>query len=490
MNLIEKDLLQEILHLQESNEQLRTIINFSSDGLYVVDSKGITLEVNRAYENMTGIAREEVIGKDIRDLVFSGYFDRSASYMALQSKQTVTIMQEIKKKKFFVVTATPVFHTEKNHEKKIKMVVTSVRDVTYLNHLQKQLQKAEHANLPLDQEQKLIFPKDPTIVFQSTKMRNLYDKIKQISPYPAPVLITGPSGTGKEVLANLIHQMSERKGKFVKVNCAAIPAELFESELFGYASGSFTGARREGKPGLFEQADNGTILLDEIGEIPLPLQTKLLRVIQDQIVTRVGDVTSKKLSFRLICSTNQDLKQLVHMKKFREDLWYRINVVHLQIPPLCERKDDIGRLIETYTQAFCHQYQIEKRILPETLSILENYSWPGNVRELKNVIEFLVISTPLPEISPYDLPEHINNSWALELPEEDHPDENTKLIHETPSTGNLSLKESMKQFETKLIVTALQNSKSIRLAAAQLGLDHANLIRKMKRLGITYHSRR
>ncbi|MFC7394772.1 sigma-54 interaction domain-containing protein [Scopulibacillus cellulosilyticus] len=482
MDLANQDLLDEISRLKEKNKQLRTIINFSSDGLYVVNNQGITLEVNKAYEEMTGISRKEVVGKNIRDLVFSDYFDRSAAYMALQSKQTTTIMQKIKKRKYFVATATPVF----DEEKEVKMVVTSVRDLTYLNHLQNQLRKVEHINKKFPEYSLSLNQDASTIVFKSPQMRKIIESIKQISSFPTPVLITGPSGTGKEVLANLIHQLSSVNEKpFIKVNCAAIPPELFEAELFGYVSGSFTGARKEGKPGFFEQANNGTILLDEIGELPLTLQVKLLRVIQDQTITRIGDTKPKHLSFRLICSTNQDLMQLVREKKFREDLWYRINVVHLKIPPLHERKSDIGPLIEQILQNFCNEYHLEKQLLPQTLSILKNYSWPGNVRELKNIIEFLVISTSTTSISPSDLPEHIKNAWALELSSTEK--EGLKLIKGTPSTENFSLKEAMKQFETRVILMALKSSKSIRAAASQLDIDHANLIRKMERLGITYH---
>ncbi|KAB7707560.1 PAS domain S-box protein [Bacillus aerolatus] len=476
------DLLKKVKHLEETNEQMRTIINFSSDGLYVVDHRGITLEINKAYEEMTGISRDEVVGKNIRDLVFVEYFDRSAAYMALKSKKTTTIMQKIKKRKYFVATATPVFDSDNSESREVKMVVTSVRDLTYLNHLQNQIREAEQ-NKESQTEHASTHHENSPLVFNSSEMKSLVEQAKRIAAFPTPVLITGPSGTGKEVLANFVHQYSPQKDQpFVKVNCAAIPPELFESELFGFSGGSFTGARKEGKPGLFEQADKGTILLDEIGELPLPMQVKLLRVLQDQAVTRIGEVKPKRLSFRLICSTNQDLRELVYNKKFREDLWYRINVVHLPIQPLSKRTADIPPLIDYYLQKFCSKYYLDKHISPDTLAILTHYPWPGNIRELKNIIEFLVVSTPSDSISPRDLPDHMKDNGRFEFLSLDENREGDGSI----MSEQLNLKETMALFESQKILSALHSSKSIRSAAKLLGIDHANLIRRMKRLGITY----
>ncbi|MFK2825711.1 sigma 54-interacting transcriptional regulator [Bacillus sp. B190/17] len=482
MNATIDELIEKVKQLEETNEQMRTIINFSSDGLYVVDHQGVTLAVNKAYEEMTGISRNEVVGKNIKDLVFVEYFDRSAAYMALQSKQTTTIMQKIKKRKYFVATATPVFDNEKSEDRKVKMVVTSVRDLTYLNHLQNQI-RAEQKNTRSSTNKE-----HSPVVFKSPQMTSLVKQAKKIAAFPTPVLITGPSGTGKEVLASFIHEHSPQKEQpFVKVNCAAIPPELFESELFGFSGGSFTGARKEGKPGLFEQADKGTILLDEIGELPLPMQVKLLRVLQDQSITRVGDVKPKRLSFRLICSTNQDLRELVYHKQFREDLWYRINVVHLAMQPLSQRTDDIPPLIDYYLQKLCRKYYLDKHISSDTLSILTHYPWPGNIRELKNIIEFLVVSTTSTTITPHDLPEHMREHGRYEPSPFEHDREIPDSIMSAYDHPNL--KEALALFESQKILSALHSSKSIRSAAKLLDIDHANLIRRMKRLNITYRSK-
>lgn len=467
-----KELLEKIKHLEANNKQMRTIIDFSSDGLYVVDEDGITLEVNKAYEEMTGINRNEVIGKDIRDLVLMEYFDESAAYMALRSKKTTTIMQKINKCKYFVATATPVFD---NSKKKVKMIVTSVRDITYLNHLQSQTRKIELDN---EIDAKHNIKHHPQIIYKSQQMQTLIKKAKKIAAFPTSVLITGDSGTGKEVLANYIHQYSPQKeGPFIKVNCAAIPSELFESELFGFANGAFTGAKKGGKAGFFEKANMGTILLDEIGELPLMMQAKLLRVLQDQAITRIGDTRPIPLNFRLICSTNKDLRELIYKKQFREDLWYRINVIHLDIPPLQKRKSDILPLIDFYLMMLCEQFGLIKKIMPETIKLMESYHWPGNVRELKNIIEYLVVSTSVPSIFPRDLPEHIRDNWKLES------DTEYEEYHISPSSHR-NLKEAMNQFEAQIILEALKSSPSIRKAAIKLEIDHANLIRRMKRLGI------
>ncbi|MET1178532.1 sigma 54-interacting transcriptional regulator [Peribacillus simplex] len=466
------ELLEKVQQLEATNRLMRTIIDFSSDGLYVVDEDGITIEVNKAYEEMTGINRNEVIGKDIRDLVILEYFDESAAYMALQSKNTTTIMQKINKCKYFVATATPVFD---NSKKKVKMIVTSVRDITYLNHLQSQTRKME-LDKEIDAKQSM---NHPLIIFQSQQMQTLIEKAKKIAAFPTSVLITGDSGTGKEVLANYIHQYSRQKDSpFIKVNCASIPSELFESELFGYADGAFTGAKKGGKAGFFEKANFGTILLDEIGELPLLMQAKLLRVLQDQAITRIGDTRSIPLNFRLICSTNKDLRELINKKQFREDLWYRINVVHLDIPPLLKRKTDILPLIDYYLKKLCEQFGLIKKIMPETIKLMESYQWPGNVRELKNILEYLVVSTSVPSILPRDLPEHIRDNWKLES--------DTEYENNISPPSHLNLKDAMNQFEAQIILDALKSSPSIRKAAFKLEIDHANLIRRMKRLGIQY----
>ena len=474
-----KKMDKELITLRESNEILKSIIEYSSDGLFVVNSEGIVIEVNKAYEEMTGISKKEVLHRDITDLVSSQYFDKSAASIALETKTKTTIIQQIKQQKYFVVTANPIL----DRHQEVTMVVTSVRDISYLFHLQKQLLDSPHSSentsdIPYNQ-------KDFFIIYKSPQMKMIYQKIEQISPFPTNILITGDSGTGKEVLANLIHQLSAKPNQpFIKVNCAAIPNELFESEMFGYTGGSFTGAKKEGKPGFFEQANNGTILLDEIGEIPIQFQVKLLRVLQEKSITPIGSTKPIKLSFRLICSTNQNLEKLIQEKKFRLDLWYRINVVHLRIPPLKFRKEDIPPLVDQFKKEFCNKYKLTKEILPETMNTLMEYNWPGNVRELRNVMEYAIISTLSTHIAPSDLPDNVKENWNFEsllLSDDELP----SYSPESPP-NEMSLKSAIEYYEKEIILRALKSTTSIRSAAKILKTDHSSLIRKMRRLNITH----
>lgn len=283
--------ISQMEHYHSLFKQMETIIEFSTDGIYVVDQNGITIMVNSAYETITGFRREELIGKHMYDLVKKGYFDQSVSLLVLQQKKRISILQKIGGKKDVIVTGNPVF----NEQGDIEMVVTSVRDISQLIQMKAELEKAK--SFSKMNHHRYTFSVDGSneqIVFRSSAMKQIFDKVQQIAPYPTTVLLTGPSGVGKEVIANLIHHLSPRKDKpFIKVNCGAIPEALLESELFGYEKGAFTGARQDGKIGLLELADKGTIMLDEIGEMPLSLQVKLLRVLQEKQVQRIGSHKTK-----------------------------------------------------------------------------------------------------------------------------------------------------------------------------------------------------
>jgi transcriptional regulator with PAS, ATPase and Fis domain len=277
---------------------------------------------------------------------------------------------------------------------------------------------------------------------------------------------------GKEVVAKLLHRHSGRQdGPFIKVNCGAIPETLIESELFGYEPGAFTGAARKGKPGMLELADNGTLLLDEIGELALDLQVKLLQVIQDQKVSRLGGVSSHPVNVRFIAASNRNLVDMVERKLFREDLFYRLNVVKIEVPPLRERKDDISALVLHFLNTFCVEYEINKALSPEAMESLCDYAWPGNVRELKNVVERLVVMVTEPVI----LPEH--------LPQEMHPQSRSRpgLVS---ITGLVPIKDAVAEVETQLIDRAVNECGSVRKAAKVLHVAHSTLLRKMKMLGL------
>ncbi|MEW5322231.1 sigma 54-interacting transcriptional regulator [Geobacillus thermoleovorans] len=451
--------ISEMEHYHQLSKKMETIIEFSTDGIYVVDGNGVTLMVNSAYEKITGFRREELIGRHMEELVGKGYFDQSVSLLVLQQKQRVSILQKIGGKKDVIVTGNPVF----NDQGEIDMIVTSVRDISKLNELKMELEKAK--SFSQMSQHRYTFStsdSDEQIICRSPLMKTLIHKVEQIAAYPTTVLLTGPSGVGKEVIANMIHHLSPRKDQpFIKVNCAAIPETLLESELFGYEKGAFTGAQASGKIGLFELADRGTIMLDEIGEMPLSLQVKLLRVLQEKQIQRIGSRHAKKLDIRIIAATNQNLSELIASGKFRSDLYYRLQVIELFIPPLAERPEDIEPLLDHYFTFYCKLYRIHKQLSPRTKAVLQQYHWPGNVRELKNLMESLVVSVPARYIEPDDLPTHIRS--------------------QSDTSSCLTLKEKVEQFEKRLAYEAIEKSPSLRKAAERLGIDHSTLIKKLKR---------
>ncbi|WP_019119227.1 sigma-54 interaction domain-containing protein [Brevibacillus massiliensis] len=361
------------------------------------------------------------------------------------------------------------------------MVVSNVRDITYLKALEEELAKARELNETFSGEIahfRHVDSSEATIVYHSETMKEIVRLIYQVAAYPTTVLISGESGVGKEVIASLIHHHSPRaKQPFIKINCSAIPENLLESELFGYERGAFSGALKNGKLGLFELADGGTILLDEIGDLPLNLQAKLLRVLQEREVRKIGGTKTIPIDIRIISATNRQLKDLVDKGEFREDLFYRLNVINLHIPPLRDRKEDIPPLFAYYLKKFCKAYGIQKSITPETMEYLQSYHWPGNIREIRNLMENLIVSTVSNEITPAHLPSYMKQTLAARSPNEPVP----AVPHEK-ARRNAGLKEVLRQTEQELIREALQRHRSVRQAAAALQIDHSTLLRKMKKL--------
>ncbi|WP_337958000.1 sigma-54 interaction domain-containing protein [Guptibacillus sedimenti] len=452
--------ITEVKHYRDLLRQFESIIEFSTDGLYVVDQEGVTIYVNSAYEEITGFQRSQLIGRHMNELIDGGYIDQSVSLLVLKEKKRISLLQKISDKKDVIVTGSPVFN--ENHE--IELVVTSVRDITQLNSLRSELDRARtFSALNQNRYSLQVEGISEKIIFRSKEMYEIYEKVKRIAPYPTSILLSGESGVGKEVVANLIHYESDRKDMaFIKVNCGAIPEHLLESELFGYESGAFTGARKDGKFGLLELAQGGTVMLDEVGEMPLSLQVKMLRVLQDGEFYRIGGSQPIKLDIRIISATNKKLLEEIQNGSFREDLYYRLQVIEILIPPLGKRVPDIEVLVDHYFSYYCTKYHIEKRLTKETHLALLAYSWPGNVRELKNMIENLVVSVPAISIEPHHLPVHITDS---------------RIKGSEP----LTLKERVENFEKRIIKDALQKHPSIRSAAKELGIDHSTLVKKMKK---------
>jgi len=313
---------------------------------------------------------------------------------------------------------------------------------------------------------KRVPKKEGEIVYASREMEEILKKASLFARAEAPVLILGESGVGKELVARFIHKESGRKGKFVAVNCSAIPKDLFESELFGHEKGAFTGAVKT-KKGLFEEANGGTLFLDEIGDLPLPLQPKLLRVLQEGKVRRVGATTEISVDVKIITATNQNLKKLVEEGKFREDLYYRLNVLTLKIPPLRERPEDILELTGFFVKKYSEKYGKKVEITPEALQKLLNYPFPGNVRELENIIHRLVIFST-GKITEKDLKELLEDEISRKEIDFSKP-----------------LPEQVAEFEKKLILEALKRTNYVQVKASKLlGIDEKTLRYKRKKYGI------
>ncbi|GGA43829.1 sigma-54-dependent Fis family transcriptional regulator [Kroppenstedtia guangzhouensis] len=406
-------------------------------GIYVADHQGNTLYVNPAYEKISGIPSEEVVGRNLKDLVESGYYNRSTTLSVLEQKQPVHIQQIIQGKKEVFATGSPVVDTRGN----VQMVITVVEPKSSVT----------------------IFKSGESgMVADSPAMQELLKTAGKVAAFDIPVLIQGETGTGKEVLSQWIHQRSRRKnGPFLAVNCAILSHHLLDSELFGYGKGAFTGAEREGKKGLLEAASGGTLFLDEIGDMPYQTQVKLLRALENQKIRRIGETQDRNIDIRLILATNRDLFSLVQKGTFRADLYYRIEGIQLKIPPLRERRTDIPLLARHFWKKNIQKYGWAKAFSPEAATLLKEYEWPGNIRQLRNFIEQL----------------YILSEQSL------HLDQVMKIMEQmkTHKAGtSSSLKEQVRRFERERIKEVLAETGSAREAARVLGINPSTLFRKLK----------
>jgi PAS domain S-box-containing protein len=325
---------------QRLNHQLETIFKASSDGIWVCDGHGNVIDINGASEKLNGIAARRIIGQNISDLVNSGLFDRSVTLEVLATQRQVSMVQQVKRtQKLLLVTGTPVF----DDDGRVFLIVVNERDMTQLNALKEQLEQSRSVTEKIrDELAELTLRelKSQEIIAENEDMRQiLHYALKLAHLQASDILILGESGTGKGLLAKFIHQNSKRKKKpFIQINCAALPENLLEAELFGYEKGAFSGARQEGKAGLFELAQAGTLFLDEIGELPHHLQAKLLKYLDDHQILRLGGLCGKKIDCLIIAATNRDLKTRVRQKRFRQDLFYRLNTFTIQIPRFAKER--------------------------------------------------------------------------------------------------------------------------------------------------------
>ena len=443
------------------------LLESSYDGIWITDHVGKILFANSANAKLLGVPRSELENKTTQELQDEGVFQTSAILEALQTRQQVSrVCNNPRTCLTVLATATPVF----NEAGDIQYIFNNVRDITALNEMRESLQDKDE--IIRQQNSQLETMKlrlgVGTIVANSKAFTQVVELARRAATFDgATVLILGESGTGKEVISELIVNTSPRKDKpYLQINCGAIPENLIESELFGYEKGAFTGADAKGRKGLFEAANGGTVFLDEIGDLPLHMQVKLLRVLQQRRIVRVGGTETVNLDVRIIAATNKDLKQMVNEGRFREDLYYRLNVVPIEIPPLRDRKEDILPLVNHFLTVANRKYHTNKSIYSDTIDVLESYSWPGNVRELENLMENLVITTPGDIIRRENLSERLKFS--------------TENRGFTEDTEVITLKETVERAEYMAIQKAIRQCGSIRKAAVALGVDPSTILRKQQ----------
>lgn len=443
------------------------VLNASFDGFVIVDAAGTVLKVNKAYTRIAGLREEDIVNRNMAAVVKKGVLKHSVSLEVIKRRVPITMMHSYPTGSTALVTGTPVF----DEDGQLVLVIVNVRDITQLNKLRERL--GQHAVAGDPNESIFLSPEYadlPTfnLVIHSDKMKRCLWSALKVAKYDSPVLILGESGVGKGRFARLIHDASpQRGGPFVHLNCGAIPEPLVESELFGYEPGAFTGALTSGKAGQFELAQNGTIFLDEIGELSLHLQVKLLNVIDEKRVQRLGGRHSIAINARLIAATNRELKAMVAEGKFREDLYFRLNVVPLRIPALRERPEDIPVMITTFLESLSRKYGVRKRLVPEVLQALSDYHYPGNVRELENILERLAILSDDEEIQAVHL-----SLCAFEAARRDVPVD-TSLVSGLSDMADL--------FEARVLRQALDQCRTMRAAAAKLGISIPTLWRKLRK---------
>lgn len=452
---------EELTTTKELKEELVTIIESSFDGIYLTDNQGRVLRVNDAFTRITGIQKNELLGYKMEDLVVRGIFKQSIPLQAMLEGKPVTIAQEVRSGKTILVTSNPIMDGSGN----VFRVVHNARDITELNELKNQLEKAESLSDHYKEQLNRIKISGKYIA-KSKKSKELVELVMRLSKVDTTILILGESGVGKEIVAEMLHENSLRRDKpMIPINCAAIPDNLLESELFGYEAGAFTGAHKKGRAGIFELANGGTIFLDEIGEMPLHLQSKLLRTIQQKVITRLGGNKPLKVDVRIIAASNKNLADMAAKNEFRQDLFYRLNVVPVNIPPLRDRREEVPNFVTHFTTLYNKKYKINKRFDERAINLLMSYDWPGNVRELQNVIERNMITCPEDIISNIDLPGHQSEDARK-------PDEGVKAL------SGFKLGAAVAELEKEMIRNALIRFGTTRKAAAAIGISQPTFIRK------------
>ncbi|SLM28463.1 PAS modulated sigma54 specific transcriptional regulator, Fis family [Desulfamplus magnetovallimortis] len=476
---------------------LEAIFDKSADGLLICDRFGRILKMNKSAERLNGVKASEVLGKDVRRLVQEGHIDRSATQEVLETGRQVSVVQATPGSDYtLLVTGTPVFDSKNE----IEYVVVNERDISLIENMRQELARARRESEEIKSrltELTLLELKENDIVAQSSSMKHTIGLALKLAGIDASnILIQGESGTGKGLLAKFIHKHGPRnKEPFIQINCAALPENLLEAELFGYERGAFTGARETGKPGLFQLSSGGTLFLDEIAELTPAIQAKLLKCLDDHEIMPIGGTMAKKVDCSIIAATNRNLEQRVLKRKFRLDLLHRLNTFTISIPPLRERPEDILELVAITLKKCNKQYSRRAHLGQRGFEALKAHSFPGNVRELVNIIKQAVVMserrvlddyiihtiTPLPN----PLTDTSGNASTLSL------SDSTPISSPSIPKGDSSSKlpERLFALEHELLMQAAAQCRTTREAAVFLGISQPSVVRKMQKHDIVIKNR-
>jgi len=465
-----EDMAMEIEYIKDLNKDLHAILSSIYDEILVVNHKGELIRYSETVINdFWGSNLKDLLGKNLLDLEKKGLFSPSVTRLVLEKQKKVSVVQETKSGRKILAVGNPVF----NEDGELHRIIIASRDITEATRLKTELHEIKKISEQYKKELDDFKNKDrflKKLIYCSPKMEQIINQAKKIADFSSNVLISGESGVGKEVIAQAIHQLGNRSSKpFLKLNCGAIPETLLESELFGYTKGAFTGADKNGKEGYFKRADQGILFLDEIGEMPLHLQVKLLRVLQEQEVIPIGSTIPTKINVQIIAATNKSLEKMVESGTFREDLFYRLNVIPLRVPSLRERMEDVPVLAFHFLQQLNEKYNKNYHLTPDALNLLEFYSWPGNVRELQNMIERLVVSADDPVIEAEFVSKFLTPGYDF--------NKSKPVI-----TRVLPLQEALHSVEEQLILLAMKQYKTTTKAAKALGISQSSVSRKYQKI--------
>ncbi|GAB6143631.1 sigma 54-interacting transcriptional regulator [Desulfocicer niacini] len=477
---LEHEVEKQTREIKATNRQLETILNSSSESIWVCDGTGKILSINRATEKLLHIKSSDVVGKNIRELKKNDFIDRAATLEVIKTRKTVTIMQNVRKpKKQLMVTGTPVF----NDAGDIDLIIVNERDLTHLNQMRNDLERAQSTTSRYREELttlNLKELKEQNIIAESKEMQQVITTVMKLARRKvSPILIMGESGTGKGLLAKYIHSQAFEVDKpFVQLNCAALPETLLEAELFGYDKGAFTGARDQGKIGLFEMAGGGTLFLDELGEMSLPIQAKLLKCLEEKEVMRLGGLKPVKIDCNVITATNINLQRQVREGKFRQDLFFRLNTFTITLPPLRRRPEDIFEMIIFFLKKYNEKYGLHRKISSRGIEQIQSYAFPGNVRELKNILKKAVV------MGESDVLEDLVNQNPIPISQP------SSVEYNLADSETFDFKGKLLECEKQLMLKALERHDTTRSLADFLKLSQSSVVRKLKIHGLSNRLKR